>query len=331
MPFRAGGVGLGPAPPLPVTVQSRRSRAQAVLRRPPEALGPAHCGCAWCATGVGPTHRWAARSPRAVRVGTRRAARAGSATCAGPSWSPSDDGGGAPRRPHIDALRHRIANGISSGHNRLLGNVQIHSVSASYEDPKLLPSLLSLYTKADAMGLLPSRPIVEVSPTTLKAVLKAYQSRGLLGTLQTRLEALLKDPRSERSTTEAVSALSEVLKAVDESPVPDKEWPAMRRVFDDDNLAQLLSVSSSSLKRYGAGGRQTPDHIADRVHWLAMVVAALSGSYNDIGIRRWFERPRAQLNEKTPRQVLGRNWNPSAQNVRRVRDLAESLVSTGAT
>jgi uncharacterized protein (DUF2384 family) len=212
-----------------------------------------------------------------------------------------------------------------------MGNIQIHSVSASYEDPRLLPSLLSLYTKADAMGLLPSRPIVEVSPTTLKAVLKAYQSKGLLGTSQTRLEALLKDPRSERSTTEAVSALFEVLKAIDESPVPDEEWPAMRKVFDDDDLAKLLSISSSSLKRYAARGRATPDDIADRVHWLAMIVAALSGSYNGIGIRRWFERPRAQLNERSPRQVLGSNWNPSAPNVRRVRDLAESLVSTGAT
>jgi hypothetical protein len=181
------------------------------------------------------------------------------------------------------------------------------------------------------MGLLPSKPIVELSPTTLRAVLKAYQSKGLLATLPTRLEALLKDPRSGSSTNEAVSALSEVLKAIDESPVPDKEWPAMRKVFEDDDLARLLGVSSSSLKRYASGGRPTPDAIADRVHWLVMVVAALSGSYNDIGVRRWFERPRAQLDQQSPRQVLGKNWNPGAPNVRRVRELAESLISSDAT
>lgn len=212
-----------------------------------------------------------------------------------------------------------------------MGNIQIRSVSASYEDPLLLSSLLRLYTKADAMGLLPAKPIVEVTPATLKAVLKAYQAKGLLGTSQTRIETLLKETRSERSTSEAVSALSEVLKAIDESPVPDKEWPAMRKVFDDDELARLLGISSSSLKRYAPAARSTPDDVADRVHWLAMVVAALSGSYNALGIRRWFERPRAQLDERTPRQVLGTNWTPGAPNARRVRDLAESLVSTGAT
>jgi uncharacterized protein (DUF2384 family) len=211
-----------------------------------------------------------------------------------------------------------------------VGNIQIHSVSTGYQDTKLLPLLLSLYTKAAAMGLLPSRPM-GLSPATLKTVLKAYQAKGLLGTSQTRLEILLNEPRSERSTAEAVSALSEALNAIDESPVPDKELPAMRKVFDDDDLALLVGVSPQSLKRYAAGDRPTPDDIADRVHWLAMVVAALSGSYNAIGIRRWFERPRPQLDERSPRQLLGSNWNPSAPAVRRVRDLAESLVSGGAT
>jgi len=28
-----------------------------------------------------------------------------------------------------------------------------------------------------------------------------------------------------------------------------------------------------------------------RLHWLALVVEALEGSYNPIGIRRWFARP----------------------------------------
>jgi hypothetical protein len=35
--------------------------------------------------------------------------------------------------------------------------------------------------------------------------------------------------------------------------------------------------------------------VAERLHWLAMVVADLAGSYNALGIRRWFERPRALL------------------------------------
>lgn len=212
-----------------------------------------------------------------------------------------------------------------------MGNIQIHSVSARYEDAKLLIPLLELYTKADAMGLLPAKPIVELSPTTLRVVLKAFQSRGLLGTLQSRLETLLKDPPSERSTTDAAFALEAVLTAIDESPAPEKEWTAMRKVFGDDDLAKILNVSASSLKRYAGGDRPTPDDIAERVHWLAMVVAALSGSYNAIGIRRWFDRPRAQLDGRNPRTSLGSHWSPSSSSARKVRDLAESLISSGAT
>lgn len=212
-----------------------------------------------------------------------------------------------------------------------MGNIQIHSVSARYEDPKLLAPLLALYSKADAMGLLPPKAIVELSPTTLKFVLKAFQSSGLLGTLPSRLETLLKDPPSEKSTTDAASALAAVLTAIDESPAPEKEWTAMRKVFVDDDFAKILNVSTSSLKRYSGGDRPTPDDIAERVHWLAMVVAALSGSYNEIGIRRWFERPREQLGGKSPRHSLGNKWSPSSPNVRKVRDLAESLISSGAT
>lgn len=181
------------------------------------------------------------------------------------------------------------------------------------------------------MGLLSSKPIVELSPTTLRAVLKAYQSQGLLGTLHTRLPALLKDLHAGNSANGVLSTLSAVLEAIDGSPVPEREWPTMRNVFGDDDLAQLLSVSASSLKRYASGERSTPDDIADRVHWLAMVVAALSGSYNEIGIRRWFERPRAQLDGRSPRQTLGSNWRSGTPNAQRVRDLAESLVSGGAT
>jgi hypothetical protein len=212
-----------------------------------------------------------------------------------------------------------------------VGNIQIKSVSVRYEDPKLLTPLLALYTKADAMGLLASRPVVELSPATLKVILGAFQARGLLSTLQQRLETQLREPLSERSTTDAASTLAAILRAVDESPAPDREWAAMRKIFVDEDLAKLVNVSPSSLKRYASDDRTTPDDVADRVHWLAMVVAALSGSYNVIGIRRWFERPRVQLDGKSPRQALGNNWNPSAPHVRRVRDLAESLTSSGAT
>ena len=105
----------------------------------------------------------------------------------------------------------------------------------------------------------------------------------------------------------------------------------MREIFGDEALAELLAISLSSLKRYAGEERATPSKIAERLHWVAMVVADLAGSYNEFGIRRWFERSRSQLEGRSPRKVLGAQWSPGDPAARRVRSLAASLVGAGAT
>jgi hypothetical protein len=100
----------------------------------------------------------------------------------------------------------------------------------------------------------------------------------------------------------------------------------MREVFGDDMLVELLGVGASSLRRYAGGERATPDEVAARLHWLAMVVADLAGAYNDFGIRRWFERPRSQLDGKSPRQTLGSAWTPEDAAAAQVRALAGVLA-----
>jgi uncharacterized protein (DUF2384 family) len=212
-----------------------------------------------------------------------------------------------------------------------MGNIQIQSVAREYEDPSVLAYLMTLFTRADAMGLLSGKPISELTPTTVRAVFKAFRTNGLMGAHQPQLELLLHLTPSEGATTAAASALSDFLNIVEESPAPGREWSAMRKIFGDEDLASLMGISSSSLKRYAREERPTPDKIADRLHWLAMVVADLSGSYNEIGIRRWFERPRVQLEGKNPRQLLGTKWTAGTPAARRVRELAESLTSSGAT
>ena len=84
----------------------------------------------------------------------------------------------------------------------------------------------------------------------------------------------------------------------------------MRRIFGDEALTDLLDISLSSLKRYAGEERATPQVIAERLHWVAMVVADLAGSYNEFGIRRWFERQRRQLDGRSPRKTLGPQWSP---------------------
>jgi hypothetical protein len=86
-----------------------------------------------------------------------------------------------------------------------------------------------------------------------------------------------------------------------------------------------------SLRRYAAGQRTTPDDVADRLHFVALVVADLAGAYNPFGIRRWFDRPRPQLAGASPIEALGERWRPQDPAARRVRALARALVGAPAT
>jgi hypothetical protein len=122
-----------------------------------------------------------------------------------------------------------------------------------------------------------------------------------------------------------------IIAALDASPAPEYEWKAVAAMFPPDDLAQLLDLSVSSLKRYQSGERATPDVVAARLHFLALVVGDLAGSYNDTGIRRWFERKRTQLDGRSPAACLKHGWDPDDEGPGRVRELARSLVTLSAT
>jgi hypothetical protein len=85
------------------------------------------------------------------------------------------------------------------------------------------------------------------------------------------------------------------------------------------------------LKRYQSGERDTPDDVAARLHFLALVVSDLAGSYNDIGVRRWFQRKRTLLDGRAPVTLLKGHWDPDDEGPMRVRQLARELVSLSAT
>ena len=130
---------------------------------------------------------------------------------------------------------------------------------------------------------------------------------------------------------ELASLLRTMVAALEASPVPKFEWTGLGRVLDAEQLASLLAVSLSSLNRYQSGERETPDAIAARLHFLALVIGDLAGSYNDIGIRRWFGRKRSVLNGRAPAQLLTGEWDPEDAGPARVRELARELVTMSAT
>ena len=125
--------------------------------------------------------------------------------------------------------------------------------------------------------------------------------------------------------------LEEMNEALNQSPAPAHEWRALQGVLGVDLLTRLLGVSPSSARRYISGRRSTPDAVAARLHFLAFVVGDLTGAYNDIGVRRWFDRPRERLDGNTPAQALGDEWSPGHDGPRRVRELARALASSPAT
>ena len=74
-----------------------------------------------------------------------------------------------------------------------------------------------------------------------------------------------------------------------------------------------------------------PYVVAARLHFLAFVVGDLAGAYNEIGVRRWFERRRTRLDGNTPAQALGDEWLPEDDAPCRVRELARAHASPPAT
>jgi hypothetical protein len=211
--------------------------------------------------------------------------------------------------------------------------IRIHPDSAPSANRRLHERLLTLVTRASAMGVLAGATVTQIDAQAVQRVLTALHKQGLIGAAPVALAPLLKKGPAllDAATAERMAASVEQLVAVlDESPAPASEWAPMRAVFGDDVLGDLLGIAPASLRRYAAAERATPQATAERLHWLAMVVSDLAGSYNDFGMRRWFERPRTQLGGKSPRALLGARWMPDDKTALQVRALAATLSGAPA-
>jgi hypothetical protein len=187
--------------------------------------------------------------------------------------------------------------------------------------------LVGLLARSAAMGVLTGPTVIRVDAPVIRRLVKDLQRHGIGGAAAAlsplmQVETKPLDAATARAVEHQLDRLAEALEG---SAAPSAEWPAMRNVFGDDPLAAWLDISPSSLRRYAGAERETPQATADRLHWLAMVVADLAGAYNDYGIRRWFDRPRAQLDGRSPRQLLGARWSPDDAAAGQVRQLAGRL------
>ncbi len=179
----------------------------------------------------------------------------------------------------------------------------------------------------EAMGLVEAEDVIE--SLDLDAVRKMVGRAAEAGIGEAAAVAL------EAGRTPGPKEVEELLgvlrRALEESPAPEREWRALVELFGVEQLARLVGVSVASLRRYASGERPTPDRVAERLHFIARVAADLRGAYSEVGVRRWFERKRAQLAGRAPSDILRRDWDPEDRGPREVLELARSLAGAPAT
>ena len=194
-------------------------------------------------------------------------------------------------------------------------------------EPRVAYVAAETVRKAQAVGLVREMPddtvltlrsVKRVVARIRKAGVGARAARGLDHAAPDDVDAILRE-------------LREIDALLEESPLPATEWRRLLEVLGRDQLARLVGISPSSVARYARGERETPDGVAARVHVVALVVGDLAGAYNDIGIRRWFERTRTLLEGRAPAAVLRGTWQPEDPGPRQVRALARALVASAAT
>lgn len=223
----------------------------------------------------------------------------------------------------------------------------IESISGpEVREPELLGALMTLLRRAEYLGLLDPgaghRP--DESWTRLPAVVAGMTERGLpAGGRWQQLDRtedwrqLTRGAADNEHPTGAPTPLGPALSGAVEqindqlemSPQPAREWAPVIGTLGEELLAELVGVSVSSVRRYAGGSRATPQDIAERLHFLALLIADLAGSYNDFGIRRWLNRPREPLGGRSPASLLGQ-FDPEGADAVAVATLAGTLVGAGS-
>lgn len=211
-----------------------------------------------------------------------------------------------------------------------MAEVRIESIAPQLlESPDVVRLAYGLISRSQTMGFCPG----EADHTRLDAGLldelaSCLQAAGVASEPAARLRADIASGRGARAWADDLHA---IVQALDASPMPASEWGPARELLGDELLARLVGgVSQSSLRRYAGGSRATPDDIAWRLHAVARLLAALLGSYNAYGVRRWFERRRTTLGGLAPVQVLETARDEDDDLLRTVVALADDLSGPGA-
>jgi hypothetical protein len=200
------------------------------------------------------------------------------------------------------------------------------SVSAPLDDPRVLPTAARLVRRAAGLGLVPTdEPHPRLDLELIQDIARRASAEGVG---QDTALAIIGHRRGG-AVARLEALLAQLDEALAESPVPERELGVLLPIYGLEALARLLGVAPVSLRRYAAGSRRVPDALALRIHFVALVTADLAGSYNELGMRRWWERPRTPLGGRSPRDALGPVWDPDDPAAEAVAALARSLAGPG--
>jgi hypothetical protein len=230
--------------------------------------------------------------------------------------------------PESSILPARACNfGAVSDNIRIMASVRNQSEPDPLRDPRVTRLAAETVRKAHAVGVVDEAQ--DFASLTYQAVRRAVAGVREAGVAEYAAAGLERaDPADHETIAHHLAAIDAL---IEETPFPPTEWRRLLGIFDRDRLATLLGISPASAGRYESGRRRTPDAVAARLHFLALVVGDLAGAYNPIGIRRWFERSRAALDGHRPADLLAGAWEPEEPGPARVRALARALLEPPAT
>lgn len=210
---------------------------------------------------------------------------------------------------------------------------QIESIESPLDDRAVFPEAFRVLVRTQMMGLWKPSAHVRLDSDLYDSILRNLHDAGIATGVLAGEAASSRRAEAHGAPASVeywTGAWRRVQDAVDESPHPVGEWGPARELLGDELLANVLDVSESSLRRYSSAARPTPDSVAWRLHAIGRITSALAGSYNEYGIRRWFERAREQLGGKRPKDFLDGDWSPEDEGVKRVIALADELVGAGS-
>ncbi|MHB1582794.1 MAG: hypothetical protein ACYCU7_00395 [Acidimicrobiales bacterium] len=187
--------------------------------------------------------------------------------------------------------------------------LRLRSAEHPFDDTRVAGQAARLLALVEATGVWAPGEIVSVLDLTLfEDALGALADAGVAPTAVLDAGAYAQKPAPD--IAEWIAGLRD---AVAMSPVPDLELPKLDALFGNDRLARLVGVGASTMRRYVARERPVSDEVAQRVHLVTRIVGELAGSFNERGIRKWFERPRRQLDGRSPEEVLRAAWESDGE------------------